>query len=360
VRCREVTGVEPGPRTLPYFATAAKGIPVANAGKPGDDADTDTAPIDVVVSWVDGNDPVHAAKRHAARAGAQLTATAIPGGKAATRFADSGELALCLGAIRRHCPWVRTIHLVTDAQVPAFLTAPEQVRLGVRIVDHTHLFRGHEWALPTFNSRTIETALHRIDGLSERFVYFNDDVIVLRPTPPEEFFAANGPVLRGEWRPLPRFGRLRTLLSSIANHVAAWRGVVRSTAVLAKYRAAQAAGFRDRYLDAPHVPHPLRRATLGGFFDAHPDLFAKNIRYRFRDMDQFVPCPLANHLEIAAGTWVHSPAHDYLLVCFNRDTPETIEAGIAALEAGGCRFLCLQGFERATPAQRARVLAALA
>jgi hypothetical protein len=317
-------------------------------------------PIDAVISWVDGNDPAHAARREAAMASAPRSWTAIPGGKAGTRFADSGELAMCVGGIRRHMPWVRTIHVLCDAQVPAFLaTEAERARWGVRLVDHAHLFRGYEWALPTFNSRTIETTLHRIEGLSERFVYFNDDMLVMRDSGPEEFFLDDGVVLRGKWLPLRRFGRARMLLSALANRLAALRGQVRSVAVLAKYRAAQLAGFTDTYLDAPHCPYPIRRSTLAAYFDANPAVFERNIRYKFRDMDQFVTAPLSHHLEIARGTYRHCPDDDYVLVCFNRDSPVKIEAGIARIESREPRFACLQGFERATPRQRERLLAVL-
>lgn len=43
--------------------------------------------------------------------------------------------------------------------------------------------------LPTFSSRTIEFNLHRIKGLAERFVYFNDDMFLLKPVKRELFFA---------------------------------------------------------------------------------------------------------------------------------------------------------------------------
>jgi hypothetical protein len=134
---------------------------------------------------------------------------------------------------------------------------------------------------------------------------------------------------------------------------------VRSVAVLAQYRAAQLAGFSDRFLDAPHTPYPMRRSVLSSFFEAHPEVFERNIRYRFRDMDQFVTAPLARHLEIARGSFLHRTGQDYLLICFNRDPPAMIETKLQQLEAGGTRFLCLQGLENAGSGQRARLLAVL-
>jgi hypothetical protein len=322
----------------------------------------DAGAIDAVITWVDGSDPVHAAKRNAALAQpGRFSFSAIPGGRNETRFASSGEIEYCILGIRKHCPWIRKIFVVTDGQVPAFLAGSAADRLGVCIVDHRHLFRGHEWALPTFNSRAIETTIHRIDGLAERFVYFNDDMIVVGGTSSEDFFAADGRVvLRGSWQPLPSFGTIRVVLSSIVNHFSEKvLGKVRSMAVGAQYRAAHLAGFKGRFLKAPHTPYPLRKATLSAYFQQNPDVFEHNIGYRFRDMAQFVPIPLANHLEIRAGNHVEPKDDEHILVCFNRDSLQAIRRKIELLEAGRHRFLCLQGLENARPQERDRILAFL-
>ena len=42
--------------------------------------------------------------------------------------------------------------------------------------------------LPVFNSRAIEINLHRIPGLAEQFVYFNDDMFITKPVTKEDFF----------------------------------------------------------------------------------------------------------------------------------------------------------------------------
>ena len=42
--------------------------------------------------------------------------------------------------------------------------------------------------LPTFNSHTIEHNFHRIKGLSEHFVAFNDDMFINAPIEPEYYF----------------------------------------------------------------------------------------------------------------------------------------------------------------------------
>ena len=75
----------------------------------------------------------------------------------------------------------------------------------IRIVDHRAIFRDHLEALPTFNSRSIEAMLYRIPGLAEQYVYFNDDMSLIKPVGPEHFFGPNGPVLRGYYDVMPHY-----------------------------------------------------------------------------------------------------------------------------------------------------------
>ena len=74
---------------------------------------------------------------------------------------------------------MRRIHLVTAGQVPDWLDTDHPM---VNLVDHAQILPAE--GLPTFNSHAIETSLHRIDGLAEHFVYFNDDFLLGRPVRP--------------------------------------------------------------------------------------------------------------------------------------------------------------------------------
>lgn len=142
--------------------------------------------IDVVYTWVDGSDPDWDASRRArldeAGASAELREAS---GRA--RFRDRGELRWSLRSLHLFAPWVRRIHLVTAGQVPAWLDTADP---RIHLVEHGDLLPGE--ALPTFNSHAIETALHRIDGLAEHFVYLNDDFLLGRSVRPETFFTPAG------------------------------------------------------------------------------------------------------------------------------------------------------------------------
>jgi hypothetical protein len=82
------------------------------------------------------------------------------------------ELLYSMRSVHMHAPWVRTIYIVTASQVPFWLNTTHP---RVRIIDHTELFPDPATQLPAFNSLSIESVLHRIPGLSEYFLYFNND-----------------------------------------------------------------------------------------------------------------------------------------------------------------------------------------
>ncbi len=143
-------------------------------------------PVDVVYTWVDGSDPAWNAAREQRLAGVTGTAqTRESSGQA--RFLAHDELRYSFRSLHLFAPWVRRIHLVTAGQVPDWLDAGHPM---VNVVDHSQILPAD--GLPTFNSHAIETSLHRIEGLAEHFVYFNDDFLLGRPVRPETFFTAAG------------------------------------------------------------------------------------------------------------------------------------------------------------------------
>ena len=98
----------------------------------------------------------------------------------AHKFRDWNELLYSMRSIYAYAPWVRTIYVVTSGptQVPAWLDASHP---RVRVVHHAALFDDPATQLPTFNSYAIESVLHRIPGLSNRFLYFNQDFLLAQP-----------------------------------------------------------------------------------------------------------------------------------------------------------------------------------
>ena len=146
--------------------------------------------IDFVLTWVDGSDPAWLAeKRRWEGAGA---AEPQAGGEANAdcRYRDYGILRYWFRAVERFAPWVRRVFFVTCGQKPDWL---DEANPKLRLVDHRDFIPADY--LPTFHSDTIELNLHRIGDLSERFVLFNDDMFLLRPVAPGDFFRKGLPVL---------------------------------------------------------------------------------------------------------------------------------------------------------------------
>jgi hypothetical protein len=146
-----------------------------------------TFPIDAVFTWVDGTDPAWLSRKRAAleaAAGERMPEAAADD----LRFVGHDELRHSLRSLEQYAPWVRHVYVVTDRQRPEWLREDSD---WVSIVDHRDI-APEGTVLPTFNSQAIEANLHRIEGLSEHFLYFNDDMFLSSPVSPDLFFQANG------------------------------------------------------------------------------------------------------------------------------------------------------------------------
>ncbi len=139
--------------------------------------------VDIVVSWLDNNDPVWIEEKTKYL----CTGDTSPGCNV-NRFRDWGLLQYWFRGVEKFAPWIHRIHLVTYGHLPKWLN---QKHPKINIVKHSD-YIPKEY-LPTFSSRPIELNIHRIQGLSEHFVYFNDDMFLINKVYPEDFFKNNLP-----------------------------------------------------------------------------------------------------------------------------------------------------------------------
>ena len=313
-------------------------------------------PIDAVLTWVDGEDPVHVAKRRAYDPGFGAA------GVEATRFASRDEIRFSLLALLKFAPWLRCIHIVTDGQIPAVvqeLWANPALRERVKIVDHAVIYAGHEDLLPVFSGRTIETALFRIPDLAERYLYLNDDFFLIRPVQPADFLSETGPVLRGHWmtRAYGLVPLLQLAVGRLKRRGKNWQPVGFK---LQQLRAARLVGWGLRFFSIGHTPHPLRRSTFQRFQAAHPGVIEANMAPRFRHGSQFNPASLANHLELAAGTAVIAASDNTVYFRADVDKPQRVQEKIAEAEArDDALFICVNSLDQAGAAVQADILAFL-
>ncbi|KAB7503638.1 N-acetylglucosamine-1-phosphotransferase subunits alpha/beta [Armadillidium nasatum] len=103
-----------------------------------------------------------------------------------SRYEDNEELRYSLRSIEKFAPWVRRIYLVTNGQIPNWLNL-DHPRLS--IVTHNEIFPDLSH-LPTFSSPAIESHIHRISGLSEHFLYLNDDILLGDKIHPNDFYSS--------------------------------------------------------------------------------------------------------------------------------------------------------------------------
>lgn len=141
-------------------------------------------PIDAVYLWVDGSAPGTRARLSAA------LAQRSPDRRdeaADRRFRNHDELRYSLRSLERHAPWIRRVHVVTDGDPPPWLALGDHCAH----VTHDQIF-SESSCLPSFNSYAIELQLHRIPGLTRRFLYLNDDLFLGRAVAGNDYLRADG------------------------------------------------------------------------------------------------------------------------------------------------------------------------
>lgn len=146
--------------------------------------------IDIVIIWVDGNDPNW--QKDFIKYSPNNT-----GDKRINRFRDWGNLKYWFRGIEKFAPWVHKVHFITCGHYPDWINLNS---CKLNFVKHSDYIP--EEYLPTFNSHTIELNLHRIQGLSEQFIYFNDDIFLLAPIKKERFFKNKIPCDMGVHTPM--------------------------------------------------------------------------------------------------------------------------------------------------------------
>ena len=243
-------------------------------------------PIDIVIPWVDGSDPEWQSefKKYSAQATGRDDNSEI-------RYRDWDNLQYLFRGIEKFTPWVRKVHLVTSGQKPKWLNMNAPKLNFVRHED----FIPKEW-LPTFSVRPIELNLHRIEGLSEQFIYFNDDYFLLRPVKSERFFHNGLPCDMAILDTLPMGGPRGHMIMNDVNLVnrhfnknkvlktqtlkwlnPKYGGQLMRTLALMSFSVFP--GFRNH-----HMPQAYLKSTFREVWEAEEQLLREVSSHRFRDI----------------------------------------------------------------------------
>ena len=246
-------------------------------------------PIDFVVTWVDDSDPEWIKEKQ--KYAGEMTEK---GSNTEARYRDWGTLVYWFRAVEQYAPWVNHVYLVTCGHKPSWLNLGND---KLRFVTHEDFIP--KAYLPTFECAPIELNIWRIPGLSEHFVYFNDDMFLNRSVTPEDFFRNGLPKECAIAKPLYVSGSAglswkRMLLNdySVINSSFNIRECIRQNpAKWFSYVIGWDARFNLRlYVDGyvagmvhPHLTRAFLKQTFEDLWNRHPELLDETSRKKFRD-----------------------------------------------------------------------------
>jgi Stealth protein CR2, conserved region 2/Stealth protein CR3, conserved region 3/Stealth protein CR4, conserved region 4 len=220
--------------------------------------------IDMIFSWVDGNDPEYQRIRASRQQGVILG----EGDESDARYRQIDELKYALRSVYMYAPWVRRIFIATDSPQPAWLADHP----AVTIMRSEQFFKDPS-VLPTHNSQAVESQLQHIPGLSEYFLYSNDDMFFGRPVNPRMFFSPGG---------VTKFIEATTRIGLGENDLqrSGFENAARVNRKLLKDRFGR---ITTRHLE--HAAAPLRKSILLEMEMEFAEEFAATAASRFRAKD---------------------------------------------------------------------------
>lgn len=296
--------------------------------------------IDFVLMWVDGNDPEWLKDFH------KYAPLDKIGDKKPVRFRDWENLQYWFRAIEKFAPWVNRIHLVTYGHVPQWLDTSHP---KLNIVNHKDIFINAS-DLPTFNSRAIEVNLHRIPGLAEQFVYFNDDMFLVKPTSPLRFFKKGKPVDVAIMNTISPTNDLAHILidnlkiiSKYFNkyrvlkiHFHKWFNLtygLKLVRTLALLPWPNLTGFFD-----PHQPTAFLKSTFNEVWENEEEILNETSKAKFK-CDGNVNQYLFRYWQLAKGTF--SPLKEHDMFMFQLVTEADCIRAAKCIQNQKYRLLCL-------------------
>lgn len=234
--------------------------------------------IDAVYLWVNDQDPAWQSKRAKFQPKSEVTVASSK-----SRFRQFDELLVSIQLLAANAPFIRKVFVVVDDQQPKLDSIKFDLPFEVELVNHTD-FIPKEF-LPTFNSRAITAHLHKIAGLSERFLYLNDDVFIGRPSLEKNWFDGERLQLRFTET---RFPAQSSLATNEVLYQARWK----------TKSLADAKGWNVSDRMPEHAPYPLTKSIMAAIWKLFPDDLKAASASRFRSHDSVLPELLAFYYAI--------------------------------------------------------------
>lgn len=216
--------------------------------------------------WVDGSDPAWRAKRQQALLATDKENMAKHG-DVAGRYRDNQELRFNLRALEKFFPEHGHVFIVTDDQAPSWLKTSAQISL----IDHRTLIPDD--ALPVFDSGHIESYLHHIPHLSEKFIYLNDDVFFGSPVQADDWFGKDGIAVFKELTCIPDYTTLQKNETALVN----------ASILSRQWLSQQYPKYQHTHKIFAHAPRPMLKSVMRELESLAPELFAQARETVFRD-----------------------------------------------------------------------------
>ncbi len=307
--------------------------------------------IDFVVTWVDGSDQDWLNKK------AQYTGKFVSATDTQARYRDWDTLKYWFRGVEKFAPWVNNIYFVTDGQKPQWLNTDHP---KLRWVSHSD-FIPSEY-LPTFNSNAIELNFHRIEGLSENFVYFCDDVFLVAPTTQEDFFEDNLPKDHTVFEPLIPQGEFQyitfnniqllnrhfTACDSIKQHTSKWLSHQSPSDMLKLFlygRKPYIYGMRDY-----HIHRPLKKSTYELLWEKEYEVLNKTSSNKLRQKDDVSVVALRNW-QMLSGEFSPSRPIGRL---YHTETLFNSNDAIDSITSGKYKVVCINDTDNETDFEKHR------
>ena len=298
--------------------------------------------------WVDGGDPEWKAEKNKYNPKQDGTEDSRD-----SRYRDWDNLRYWFRGIEKFAPWVNKVYFVTCGHIPDWLNLDAPKLIHVKHND----YMPNEY-LPTFNANPIELNLHRIKGLSEHFIYFNDDMFIIKPVNPDMYFKNGIPVHparlhgifpRAQGGVMPHmYINTATLINKNFNMK---EGLKRDRK---KWFSIRKNGIRNvieniynsNFPEYPgfgneHMPVPILKSTMDAVWNAEGDALNATSLNKFRsmmDVNQYV----FRYWQLASGNFI--PIKEAKLGrCFDI-TPDTTEI-CSSIVAQKYNMVCLNDMD---------------
>jgi hypothetical protein len=305
--------------------------------------------LDAVISWVDGYDPIYLNKLNSFCAANNIDKKKVI---EPTRINQHNEIYYCLQSIFHFAPWIQNIYIITNQQIPKALSHLQNINFKnkIHIIDQNDLLKELGIETPIFNSLSAEWLIWGIKGLSNEFLYFNDDFFIIKPVKPCDFFKEGKVILRGDWKTQSHkkfLARIKqTPINFKTNPHRVWQE-----------QSAQLAEFKKKFFFLDHAPFALLKKTFDDFIPNNQNLRIKNLNYPFRNENHTSSIPLMAHLNIVNNRAIFKTKLQAIMVNGKTHSINKIKSRLkkARLNAN-IAFLCMQSLDEATPLNREYML----